>query len=363
MSTETIIRSTSLEVSVGLELLDHSENVLADISDNLIGGEVSRNNLATIHGTASFSIAEEYSWHAVRLRPYITLTDLENGESQTWGMGVFLPNTPERRGGTYPLIFDIEAYDKLVLLDTPHGQSYSVNTSDFYLGAVEALLDTVGETYSFDQTKASTALISEMTWSLDDKNTTLRIINDLLAAVGYKGLYADRNGVFRSEPYTSPSTDNILFDYSTAHAETVLLDDYSASSDLFDIPNRWVFINDNPTQAVPSEGAGIYTVANQSDGDSSIDSRGRIITRIVRLDAADQTSLVTQGDRIAEADRQPLTILDFRSSPNPDHWHRAVITVDAAEVGIASGTRFIENEWSQPLGPYPMTHRARKVAA
>ena len=360
---EDILRAGSLGVTVGLDLLDQDGSYLADISGDFISGSISHNNLATIHGKAQFKIAGEYTWESVRLRPSLTVTNLDTAETQTWNMGVWIPNTPERSGNTAPPVFNIEAYDKLVLLSTPYGASYALTTSDTYLGAVEAILAALGESYSFDQTKAATTLISDIAWEIDEKNTYLRIINDLLGAVGYRGLYVDRNGVFRSEPYISPAVQPTIFDYSTTNLETVMLDNYRETSDYFDIPNKWVFINDNPSQTLPVEGTGIYTVTNQSDGPSSIDARGRIIARIVKLEAADQTSLETIGDRIVGADKEPITELEFSSSPNPDHWHATVFTVEAPEVGIGAGTRFAEAEWTLPLGPFPMSHKAKKVAA
>lgn len=363
MSTDTLIRATTLQVSAGLELLDTSDALVADISDNLVKGSVSRNNLAKIHGTAKLTIAQEYEWGSIRLRPTITLTDLLTGETQTWNMGVFLPNTPDMVGASTPAIFEVECYDKLAILDTPYGASYFVLIGAGYVDAVETLLDAVGEPHSIDQTSAAKTLPHNMAWPLDDKNTYLQIANDLLGAIGYQDLYVDRNGIFRSDLEQAAATAPVVFNYDTSAASTIISDKYSVSSDLFDIPNKWAFVNDNPAALLPTEGDGVYTVTNQSDGATSIDARGRTITRIVKLDAADQASLVSRGDRIVEADKEPTVVVKLDSSLNPEHWHRAVVTVDAPEVGIATGTRFIEQEWSANLGPEPMSHTLRRAVS
>lgn len=356
-----VIRSSSLVFSAGLELLDSTDTLIKDISDDFLGGSVSHNNTSRIHGSAKLRIAAPYNWNNQRLRPYVTLTDSVSGDSYRWDLGIYLPETPRRSIGLTPAIFDIEAYGKLIILDTPYGSTYRVAAGAGYIATIETILSSLGLSSTLDQTAAASTLPAERIWPLDEKVTYLSIINDLLAAIGYNPLYADRSGAYRSEPYVAPSGRSPIFTYSTsADDSVVVLGGLEEESDLFDIPNVWVFVNNDPTLTLPTEGNGIYTVTNQSSGITSIDGRGRTKRRIVRLDAADQAALVSQGDRIVQEDKQPSSHVKLRSSPNPTHWHDDLVTVTAPEISL-SGTKFVELGWTLPLDGSPMEHILRKV--
>lgn len=364
MAQADVIRSSSLTVVVGAELLDSSDAFIQDISDEFVGGVVSRDSTATIHGAATFELLTEIDWQNQRIKPYITLTDDLTGESYTYSLGVYLPETPKRLVGESPAVFQVEAYDKLIILDTPYGATYRVAAASSYITTVEGLLDGLSLSHNIDQTAVATTTPSDLVWELDEKNTYLHIINDLLTAIGYRELYVDRDGVFVSEPWTSPSVRTPIFTYDTGATDSVVLvGGLEEETDLFPIPNKWVFVLNNPDPALslPTEGAGIYTVTNQSDGPTSIDARGRTKTKVVRLDAANHATLVAQGDRIVEEDKQPVTEVVLRSALNPLHWHDEVVTVTAPEVGLAS-VLFSELSWGMELPGGPMTHVLRKAS-
>ena len=365
MTLATVLTSPALEVSTGLELLDATDTLIGDYSDVLDPrrSTISRNNLAKIHGRARLRLTDDLSLHVNRLRPYMTLTD-QDGNSATTYLGVWIAETPDRTTGRTPTTFTVDCYDKLVILDTPKGSSHRVPASSAVVSTVEALITTAtgSSDYVIDQTSAASTTASEMIWPLDESTTYLRIINDLLATIGYRGLYVDRAGFYRSEKWESPSTRPITWSYDVTDPDTIIDDEIPVEFDWFAVPNKWVFVRDDPTSSVslPAEGAGIYTVTNQSDGLTSIDSRGRTITKVVRLDVLDHAALVTAGDQIVESDTHPAVDLELKSLPNPTHWHADVVTVNAPTAGFSS-SRFIEYGWSLPLGSPMMRHDLRKV--
>lgn len=360
MATSDVLRSLSLQIDAGLDLLDSDLDLIEDISDSLESGVVDRSNYRRIHGTARLRIGRSLNWHSQRLRPKVTLTDTRTGESASWNLGVFLPETPARVAGETPQTFDVECYDLLTVLDDPVGETYRVASGAAYLSTVETIISDLGLTAVLDQTAASKTLPSARVWEIDGRNTWLRVVNDLLAAVGYRGVWADREGQIRSRPYVAPRNRASIWTYDTGDDETTV-ESISWETDLWQVPNKWVFIRDDPEQDLPASGDGIYTVTNQSDGAASIDQRGRTVTRIVRLDAADQTSLETQGDQLVDRDKQPLEHVDLTSSPNPKHWHADVVDVTAAEVGLTAA-KFAEVSWSLPLDGSAMTHRLRRAS-
>ena len=199
------VASDELEVAAGLELLDSSDNLIMDITDDLVltGSEVSRDNRARIHGTCRLVLSRQVNWHNQRLRPYVILTDLDDS-SLRYDLGIYLPETPTRTAGESPQTYQVEGYDKLVILATPHGSTFEATAGDGYVATVEALLS--GEAFTIDQTAASKTLPSTKVWPIDETTTTLSIINELLTSINYRGLYADRAGRFTSDVWESPTT-------------------------------------------------------------------------------------------------------------------------------------------------------------
>lgn len=368
-------------ISAGLELYDADENFIEDISDDLLGGTVDRGNYRTIHSTCRLSISRQLLWGSQRVRPYLTLSNAEtvggNWNDGNWNdglwagtvgvtarfyLGTFLLSTPERRVGESPVVYEVDGYDKLEILNHPHGSTFSAVAGDAYLTTVANLITATGESnVLLDQTAAATTLPTARVWQIDEQTTTLNIINDLLGSVGYRALWVDQDGFYRSEPYVSPADRGAEWTYDADSASTTIAEDRTAQADYFATPNRWVFVIDDPAAAsFPTEGAGIYTVLNQSDGPTSIDQRGRTISRIVRLSAADQASLVTQGDRIAENDRRLDERLTLAVSPNPLHGHFDVVAVTDAELGYID-KRFLVTDWSLPLDGSDMTLELKAV--
>jgi len=177
----------------------------------------------------------------------------------------------------------------------------------------------------------------------------LGIINDLLEAIGYRSLWVGPDGYYRSEPYVAPADRGAEWTYSADSATTTVAEDRTSSADYFDTANRWIFVRDDPAASTfPTEGDGIYTVTNQSDGPTSIDQRGRTIPTVVPLDAASQPALVSQGDRIVATSKRLDRRLSLSVGVNPLHSHFDVVTIIDAQLGL-SGAKYVVTDWSMPL--------------
>ena len=358
-----VLTGPSLSVSAGLELLDATDALVEDISDDLLGGTVKRSNYATIHGTVDLSVSRALAWGAARVRPYMTLSN--DDTDARFNLGVYVLATPERQIGETPETFGVQGYDKLYLLQGEIGDTYTVASGVAYLTAIRDVITAsgVGGQVLLDATAAATTLPAARVWPLveNEAPTYLRVINDLLDAIGYRGLWADENGAFRSEPYQAPSVRAIEWTFSADDVNTTLVgEDRTLVEDRWNTPNWWRFVRKN-LAAAPTEGAGYYTVTNQSDGATSIDALGFTRRKTVFLDAADQASLVTQGDRIVQKDRRVSSILDVTTAPLPIAGHFDVASwVDAA----AGGTRkVLARSWELPLTGEDMRWQMETVEA
>lgn len=340
--------SQGLKVTAGVDLLDDQNVFIEELAEHFQpkGSNVRRTNIMLIHGTARINTTKAINWNNQRFRPHITLEDLFTGETQKWNLGVYLPDVPKRTAFDAPQVYAVDCFDVLSVVNTPYGTSYTVSAGAGYVATVETLLTVVGEPFSIHQESAALTLDEDRTWPLDQQNTTLKIINDLLHAIGYVNLYSDRDGRLTSEHYASPTHSPIIAAYNTSNAAIEFLRE---KVDMFDVPNKWIFIRDDPDLTTPTEGNGIYTVTNQSDGLGSIDSRGRTIIDVQRMDVADQASLVVNGDWRVLISMKPLTKIVLSTSPNPDHWHEEVFTIDAPELGLTTLNHFVEVSWILPL--------------
>lgn len=355
-----LVEADDLEVVVGLDLLDARDRFVLDVSDDLVGGRLERRNHRAIHGTCRLQLTRALPWGSARVRPRYELTAPSLRLTRAWPMGVYVLSTPEHVAGASPATWTVEGYDKLQVLDTPAGRTWAAAKDSPVLAEVARVFAEVGETRArIDQAAAARVVSSTRVWVLDERTTWLGIVNDLLAMVGYRAVWADRDGTYRCEPYVDPSGRAPDWAYDADSPTTAVAEERSLTADYFAAPNRWVAVRDDPALPTPVEGNGIAVAVNQSNGPTSIDARGRVITRALRLDAADQDSLVAQLRRYVAEDVRLDVAVAMSSSPNPVHWHFSVVSYRDAALG--PDRRLVEDAWSLPLDGGDMSHELQEV--
>lgn len=345
-----LLTADHLEVSAGLELLNTSNVLVSDISTYFTGGTVDRDCYATVHGSCKLGIQLALAWGKDRVRPYMTLTD--GVVTARFNLGVYVLTTPQTKRGETPGTYDVQGYDILHLLRNGPGDTYVVTAGTTYLQAVRDVVtaSAVGATVLLDGTGQSTTLPNPMVWALPDDVSYLRIINDLLAAIGYNEVWADENGNLRSEPFVAVSSRASEWTLDTGNVGTnIVHQERTLIEDVWAAPNWWRFVRRNMS-AAPTEGAGVYTVQNVADGPTSQNSLGRVVRKPVRyLEAADQASLVAQGDRIVAEDRQVSREVQLTIEPLPLMWHRDCFTL----IDDAPTEKLVAAAWSLPLDGAP----------
>ena len=359
-----LLTGESLHVDAELWLLDSSDVLIEDVTADFQaeGSSIERSMYATIHGTATLRVSRALQWGSQRLAPKLLLSS--NGSDwYRWSMGVFVPSVPTRQLGDTPVTYDVDCMDKLDILNTPHGSTYSLDAGDPILAAVAALITGAGETkINIDQTASATVAASQMTFSLlEEQFTTLGICNKLLDAVGYRGLWCDPDGYYRSAPYRAPSELGSVFALSADSATTTVGQYRTYESDYWQAANVVVGINDDLGDAIPVAGNGIYTATNQADGPTSINARGgRTIRRIVSGTYADQAALVVATDGALDTEKRVANTVELTVSPNPllrTHFSVVGFRDDAVPV---NGNHLI-TAWSCPLDGSDMSVSLRAV--
>jgi len=358
----TLLTGPRVEVSAGLELLDSANVLVEDITNDLLSGQVDRSNYADVHGTCNLAISRELAWGKDRVRPYLTLSD--NGVTARFNLGVFVLTTPDSKRGETPASFDVSGFDLIYLLQAGPSDTYMVASGVTYLAAVQAVITAsgVGSTVQLDGTLQSTTLPAPMVWALtpDSPSSWLRIINDLLSAISYRGLWANEDGVFRSGPYQDPSVRPVEWTFDTANLTTNLVgEDRSLASDVWAARNWWRFVRkDASTQ--PTEGAGMYTVTNPSTGRTSVAALGRTVRAPVQyLEAADQASLVSQGDRIVATDQAVSRTFEITVDPLPIAGHFDIVQL----IDAGDSDKCQVSSWTMPLDGSPGRWTLKAVSA
>ena len=343
-----LLTAANLTVDFGAELLDANDMLIEDISADLIGGTPSRKNYADVHGTCSIDLLRALDWPNARVRLYQTLT--AGTLTKRYNMGTFLPTVPDHAVGETPPTFSVGGMDKLHLLQGFVGDTYVVPTGDGYLAAATAAITAAGVTGLaplFDGAAQNKTLTEPMVWVLDPSDLTswLRVINDLLAAIGYRGLWVDGDGRFRSEPYQNPATRPSEYTFDLNDPNTNIVGDpRTYSVDEFEALNWWRFIRDGMNVA-PVEGAGQYTVDRSAGG---VQRR-----KPVKVTAADQAALVSLGDRTVTEDTLVTRRLKITTGPMPVLGHFDVVTLIDPVLGTL---KCLVHSYSTPLNGDEVTY-------
>lgn len=367
----SLLTGPSLSVSAGLELLDANRNVVSDISDDLAGGTVERHMGNKIHGTCRLRLSRSLTWGVDLVRPYMTLADA--GVTARWNLGVFALTTPERRIGETPATYDVAGFDRIMLLDRQVGATYTVAAGTTYRAAIlQAFADAGLSGVTIEGAAADNTLPAAKTWPLvgdstdPDQTTTpvtwLRVVNDLLRAINFRGVWADENGAFRCELYRDPASRAPEFTFDADDVNTTIVGaERDVVEDVWRTPNRWVFRQTNRAAGAPTptEGDGIYTVNNLADGITSQNSRGLVWTSVIDYEAANQAKLVELGNRRVSLDKGVTRTYEVTTGPFPPAGHADIY--DYRDFAIGS-SKVHAYSWALPLDGSDMRWLWQKAA-
>lgn len=353
--TRLLRDAPSVIIGNGCEFLDQDLNVIEDITDDFVGGSIQRNSYNNIHATAELSIARELPFGWAILRPYMSITD--GIDTAQFRLGAYFTDTPERSLEEDPVTYHTQCTDILSALDDVVGDAYAVNTGVAYLTEIETILRSRGfSQFVIDPAAISKTLPTPRVWAFDENQTWLTIVNDLLSAIGYQGVWSDWDGRLRLHEYHSPAERASEWTYDTNDLTSMLGTKRSTHRDFAKAPNRWVFVRQNNVDSTPAvEGDGVFIYNNIRDGDTSQEARaGRVITKKVMLDAADQASLEAAAQQTIDADQSIPVKVSATTHPNPLHWHFDIVTVDDPAQGPVR--RAQATSWTLPLDGGEMQH-------
>lgn len=335
----------------GLELLDTSNRYVETITDDLADGSITWDNRTAVHGSCRLSLQRALVWGRDRLRPFMTVSG--GDVSARFDLGIYIPTTPDEDRGEDPITYEVTCYGLLSVLQNGPADTYVVPAGTSYYDALTSIVAAsgIGVPLLLDGDLADVVLPATRVWAVfSPAPSWLRMMTDLLTEVGYTAPYEDPNGAIRSRPYEDVSTRASEWTLDTTDVATNLVyDNRSAATEAGDIPNWWRFVRTD-IEGTPVEGDGIYTPdPNLTDGPASQESLGRWVRKITYVQAADQASLVAQGDKIKAGDMAAARTITLPIEPLPCMGFDDVFTyVDTAATGVES-VKLLAATWSLNL--------------
>lgn len=349
----------SVKVEYGCEWLNSGLALVEDITDFMLAGStISSNIYDTIHRSCSlvFSSDAPFDYATDFVKPYMVLSNPNTGDSARFNLGVYTLETPDFDLSVSPSSLTFSGLDLLHFLDQPVGDSFEMEVgSDPVQVAVDLILLAVpGAVVDYVLSGEATTQVYSWPYGNQEEYSYLSIVNDLMALVGFLGVWVDWDGVFQLVPYVPPSLGSVEWTFDLEADDNIVAEDRTAAQSFFDVPNWWRFVIAN-LDVSPVEGSTMLTyIDNDPDNPGSFPNRGRYIKKTVSVDAASYDALVALATVTIAADLSPAETFTVKTSPFPLGWHRDLIAMTDPGLtnlppAYSSYRRLLARSWDLPL--------------
>jgi len=351
-------------VSLRCDLLDIDGTVLDEFGDEISAMSISYARSEPINRSVTMTTTRELHWGRHRVAPYITITSSSGLMDEDIPLGVFATTRAPRDRDADPRVFQVTGFDLLYLVDWPLIAAFTARAgTTTVLEYVEQLINSRGVSdVRLDPARLADVLVESRTWAFTEQLSTLDVINELLGNVGYDTLSMSTTGVAVAGPILHCGQRPSMWTYNAdSDTSSVVVGAGDYDDDCTSTPNHWTFYIDEVDRATPiTEGDGIYTVQNVSEGPCSIVERGGVFpAEPVRVEALTQADLVAQGDKVVAEEMHAQQRLTLETDLNPYHDHRDVVSVVDSHLGVDG--RFLVDEWTMDVFGMTMSHVLAKT--
>lgn len=389
-------RSGSREVQFRYDVIRNG----AKLREITATGSVSLNRFADIQRTGRFMIYDELDWLKDEIKPYMllrmedgvesamaialtcderdalqytcaewdalemTCSQLDMGEFGTSGftkryaefpLGVFVLSTPTRKSKGALNTWEIEAYDRTVILQEDSLTEplyFAAGTA--YLSAVQSVLVSAGVSDVFVMDYVGTALPAARQFDIGLKK--LAVANAMLSEINFNPVHCDADGRFILSAYKESSVSDINLTYQ-ADSLSLIARDTSSETDFYNVPNVFIAVCSNPD--LNTDYVSVWVNDSPVSRLSTVQRGRRIVSEIYRPDAiASQAELDNYIARIAFEANQVYEQLTFSTALMPVHGSSEVLEIKHPDIeGV-----FVESSWELPLSADgQMAHTARRL--
>lgn len=248
----------------------------------------------------------------------------------------------------------VEAYDRcLRLKQTKTETILHIPAGTNYISAVESLLVDAGVALWLSTPTVKVTATDREDWPIG--TSYLEIINTLLAEINYGSIWFNTSGFAVLQPTKTPSASNIDHHYGELEDIRVLSRDCSREIDMFDAPNVFIAICENPDLGSPL----IATAVNENPLSSlSVFRRGRRIAQTFKVDnIPDQEALDKYAQQLMLRSMLSEETVSITTANMPGHTVGNTIALTHPDVcGL-----FQEVSWHLVLAPGQlMQHTLRR---
>lgn len=316
--------------------------------------QIMADRAATIHGSlkGSFLPNAKAEFTSDELRPVIIINGAETP------LGIYQAATVSTKGGTSGMRVEIEAYDRCWRVYTQKTETIlHIAAGSPYLTEVRKLLTACGIGLVIATPSEATLQTDREDWEIG--TSYLTIVNDLLDEINYENLWFDNTGVARLEPYQEPSAAGIDWRYGTTDIflpEQHPGPEWSEESDIFDAPNVFVVMCNNPDM----DAAMVATAVNDNPASKkSTFRRGMRITSVERVDnIASQEELQAYADKLRNESLLSAKTVTFYTLSEPGHGVGDILALTHDNIGGI----YLETGWSITMQAGGlMTHSAKRT--
>lgn len=291
--------------------LEDNDGVPKGDLEGVTGGEITWVSNAQVRAGGKITIeqdaANEINWLKRRIKVVMHIKDLDS-----FPLGVFIPSAPSEVWSQTGLTLDVELLDKSsVLAQDAVQHTYSLAAGTNVTDTVRSLIASTGERAG-SITDSNETLADAMTW--EPGTSKLEIVNDMLEAAGFFGLFADGNGAFRVERQR-PAKDRPVRHRFLDDENVIYLADFSYDKDLYAVPNKVVLIG----QGTAETEAPVAIATNQNpDSPFSYQQRGRWIVDVqTGIEATTQANLEARAERRLAQLSSPTGTINIDHAPLP----------------------------------------------
>lgn len=348
--------SSNRTISFRYDRLDKNGDILGPFP-GVMSAVLDHSAFADIKRTGQFQIKEDTAVNYLtdRIKPYMRLRI--GSDWLEWPLGVYLLSSPTRRSHTEGLRFRaIDAYDQTVILVNSKvidRKSYPAGTN-----VVEAAKEVLFEAgvRQINAVALDKTLPAAVEW--EPGTSRLQIVNDLLSAVNYLGVWFDSDGFARLIPYRSPSGAAPEVEYLDDR-RSIIFPQIESTLDLFDVPNQWVVVVSEPDRPPLRS---VYTNTNPNSPTSTV-NRGFVVSDFRTTDrSVDQATLDAAVKRIAEQASQIYERVNMDTRLMPQHEHLDIVRVRAGTLDVSDVFQEVFWKMHCEVGGV-MEHTLRKLVA
>jgi len=279
---------------------------------------------------------EEVNWLSDSLVPIAIIDDVE------YRLGEFFPATIETNRSDDFVSLNVEAYDGCWSAQAIKTESViHLASGTNYITAIENLLFECGITKLIKTATSNTLTEDREDWEIGTDYLT--IVNQLLDEINYNQLWFNKDGYAVLEPDSILDISNIERTYDYYLESSMMLDNTSIVLDLFEAPNIFLCICDNPdkTAVLTSK-----VENNNPASPFSIVNRGKRIISVTDVDnIASQSELDDYAEILCNESMFKGREISLTTLIRTDCGCRDIVAINHPDYsGIC-----IETEWSISL--------------